>query len=230
MRDDVQMRVTTFALPKGRLLKESVELLSSIGLDCSGLLQGRELVAEDEKRATRYLLVRPSDVPTYVEQGVADLGIVGKDVLLEADKEVYELLDLRFGSCRFVVAAPRGWIGGKGLDGVISKKLSPLKVATKFPNVTRSFFRERGIPVEVIPLKGAVELAPVTGLAEAIVDLVSTGRTLRANGLEEVEQIGTVTARLIANPVSFKLNADRIMPLVEMLRQKAAEGGGGTGA
>lgn len=213
------MDAITFALPKGRLLKESVELLASGGFNCSGLLQGRELVATDEEKEARYLLVRPSDVPTYVEYGVADLGIVGKDVILEAKKEVYELLDLGFGSCRFVVAAPRGWAEGKDLSRVVSKMLNPLRVATKFPNVTRSFFREKGIPVEVITLKGAVELAPVTGLAEVIVDLVSTGRTLRANGLEEVEEIGVVTARLIANPVSFKLKAERIRPIVESLRR-----------
>ncbi|HEY8465495.1 MAG TPA: ATP phosphoribosyltransferase [Solirubrobacterales bacterium] len=203
------------ALPRGALFAETLDVLDRIGIDTAELRgDSRSLVFE----AGDLVLVtmRPSDVPTYVEAGAADLGITGKDVLIEqSDREVYELLDLRFGSCRMVVAGRAG--DGRALAE--ARRLGAVRVATKYPRIASRHFEGTGRSAEVIEVKGSVELAPLAGLADVIVDLVDTGRTLRENGLEVLEEITQCTARLIANRVSHKLRAKDIDPLVERLRE-----------
>lgn len=212
------MEYLTFALPKGKLYGPTVRLLEAAGLGSSELgdEDSRKLLFVDEEKKLRYIATRPSDVPTYVEHGAADLGIVGKDVLLEDEKKVYELLDLGYGGCRFALAAPEE-LAARGLNG-----RAGLRVATKFPHVAERYFMDKGKPVEIIVLHGAVELAPIAGLADAIVDIVSTGRTLQENRLVPVETIAESTARMIANPVSLRLKRDRIDPVTQDLRREAA--------
>ncbi|NPV43291.1 MAG: ATP phosphoribosyltransferase [Firmicutes bacterium] len=196
----------TIALPKGRILDESLDLLREAGIDCGNINEdSRKLIFVSDKSNIKFILAKPFDIPTYVEYGVADLGIVGKDILLEEPRDVYELLDLKLGYCRIVVAGPRG------------KKEYPahLRVATKFPRITEKYFIEKGRQVEVIKLNGSVELAPIIGLADKIVDIVSTGTTLKENNLVELEQIAEITARLIGNKVSFRLKAPRIDELIK---------------
>jgi ATP phosphoribosyltransferase len=158
-----------------------------------------------------FLIVRPADVPTYVEHGAADVGIVGKDVLLEQDSDVYEPLDLGFGACRIAVAAFRGQTARDRLS-------SKIRVATKYPKITERYFNQRGVPVEIIKLYGSIELAPIVGLADRIVDLVETGNTLKAHGLVETECIARSTARLIVNRASLKLKHEAIAELLKNLR------------
>lgn len=205
----------TIAIPKGRILQDSVALFKKIGIDCEQLLSDtRKLIFEDKKQRMRYMIVRATDVPTYVEYGCADLGIVGKDTLLEQQKDLYEPLDLKFGYCRLMVAEPaelsrtddpRNW--------------SNIRIATKYPNITESYFAGKGIQVEIIKLYGSIELAPLVGLSERIVDLVSTGETLRQNGLVEVETIAEITCRLIVNRGSLKTRHKRITEILEGLEQ-----------
>jgi len=203
------------ALPRGALFSEALDVLDRIGIDTTELRgDSRSLVFEAGDLVI--VTMRPSDVPTYVEAGAADLGITGKDVLIEqSDRVVYELLDLRFGSCRMVVA------GRAGDDRALAeaRRLGAVRVATKYPRIATRHFEETGRSAEVIEVKGSVELAPLAGLADVIVDLVDTGRTLRENGLEVLEEITQCTARLIANRVSHKLRAEDIDPLVERLRE-----------
>jgi len=201
------------ALPRGALFEATLDRLDEIGVETAALRSdSRSLVFE----ASGLVLVtmRPSDVPTYVEAGAADLGITGKDVLLEqSDRAFYELLDLGYGSCRMVLAAPAG-------DEHVAeheRRLGAVRVATKYPRIAERFFEETGRRAEVIEVKGSVELAPISGLADAIVDLVDTGRTLRENGLEVREVIAPSTARLIANRVAHKLRAAEIDELVTRL-------------
>ncbi len=212
----------TLALPKGRLLPESFALLERAGLGFAPEEGGRRLVYQDASRGLRYLICRAADVPTFVEYGAADLGIVGKDVILEQDRDVCELLDLGFGECRFVVAAPAALVEQglfrEGLSGYLAR-CGRLRVATKFPRVAEAFLRSQGLPGEVIKLSGNIELAPLVGLAEVIVDLVSTGRTLRENNLVPVAEVARATARLVANRVSLRLKAHLLVPIVESLRQ-----------
>jgi ATP phosphoribosyltransferase len=202
------MTPLTIALPKGRLLEETFDLFRDAGLPIpsSDDLASRKLVVADPERRAQFLLVKPSDVPTYVEYGVADLGVAGKDVLLEESRDVYELLDLGIGRCRISVAGKPGW----------TPTLRP-RVATKYPKVAERYFRERGEQTEVITLSGSVELAPVVGLADRIVDIVSTGTTLRENGLTELEVITEVTARLIANRASYRMKSRQIGEWLDML-------------
>jgi len=202
----------TLALPKGRLLKPSVNLLREIGLD--GLPdESRRLIFTDQREGLRVLVLKPADIPTYVEYGAADLGIVGKDILLEQEPDVYEPLDLGFGFCRLVVAESEElWRRDD------PSKWSWVRVATKYPNLTERYFTERGVQVELIRLDGSVELAPLVGLAERIVDLVQSGETLRANGLVEVAEIMTSTARLIVNRASLKTEYAAISRLIGMLK------------
>lgn len=192
------------ALPRGRLLTPVARLFAAAGLPLDLKAGDRRLLLPGPG-GLRLLLVKPIDVPVYVAHGVADLGVAGKDVLLERGAPVAELLDLGFGRCRLVLAAP-------GEAGIRRASDLPFlgRVATKYPNVTRDYFERAGLPVRVVPLAGSVELAPVAGLAEAIVDLVQTGRTLRENGLVPVEEIASITARWIANPVRLRAEADRI--------------------
>lgn len=203
------------ALPRGALFAGTLDLLDRIGVDTRELrAESRSLIFE----SGRFVLVtmRPSDVPTYVEAGAADLGITGKDVLLEQpDRVAYELLDLRFGECRMVLAAP----AGDERLAESERRLGAVRIATKYPRVAEAYFERSGRRAEVIEVKGSVELAPVSGLADGIVDLVATGRTLRENGLEVREEITVCTARLIANRVAHKLRGDEIDALVASLRE-----------
>jgi len=213
------MELLTLALPKGRPLAPTVALLERAGLASPRLREAeRSLVTVDPDLGLRYVLARPADVPTYVEHGAADLGIVGKDVLLEARPLVYELLDLGYLRCRLVVAGPAGADPDRLLDGGVHRR-----VATKFPRVAEAYFRSRGLPVEVIPLAGSVEVAPQVGLADHIVDIVETGRTLRENGLVPLATIAESTARLIANRASYRLKGDRLAPVVQALKEATKE-------
>lgn len=204
----------TFALPKGRILADALKLLEHVGLRCQDLTDAsRKLVVHFPEQGVRFLLLRGSDIPTYVEYGAADMGIVGKDVLLEQLKDIYEPLDLKFGACRLVVARPREQ--RRTLDAL---KWSPIKVATKFPRLTAEHFTKKGVQVELIYLGGAVELAPLVGLSDLVVDLVQTGRTLQENGLVEVEEILHSTARLVVNRASHKTKYEPMTRLIQQLR------------
>jgi ATP phosphoribosyltransferase len=203
----------TIALPKGRLFQESVTLLEKIHCGTEGLGEGRRLVFEDAEQRTRFLILRPVDIPTYVEYGAADVGIVGKDVIDEGDRDVYEPLDLKFGRCRLVVAQPCSAPGERALTN-----WSYIRVATKFPRITERYYNSKGVPVEIIRLSGSIELAPLVGLCERIVDLVETGRTLAENGLVEVGEIMRVTARLIVNRASQKTKYEQVTDLIGRLK------------
>jgi ATP phosphoribosyltransferase len=211
------MASLTLALPKGRLLDPALALLAGLGI--RGLDgDSRRLLVYDEKADLRFVFLKPADVPIYVEYGAADLGIVGKDILLEQQPDVYEPVDLGFGFCRLVVAEPRElW------ERDDPAKWSWVRVATKYPTLTERYFSERGIQVELVRLDGSIELAPLVGLAERIVDLVQSGETLRANGLVEVAEIMTSTARLIVNRASLKTAHGRVNALISALRQEVAK-------
>ena len=202
----------TIAVPRGALLGETLDLLDRLGIDTAEIRQNdRKLFF----REAGVITVRPSDVPTYVESGAADLGVTGKDVLLEqADRDVYELLDLGFGGCRMIVATREG-------DDPLGEPLRRrglVRVATKYPRIARDHFASTGRQAEIVEVKGSVELAPLTGLADAIVDLTASGRTLVENGLVEREPIVESTARLIANPVAHKLKAVAVDEMVRRIR------------
>jgi len=205
----------TIAIPKGRILEESVTLFASIGIDCKELLSdSRKLIFENAEQRMRYMIVRATDVPTYVEYGSADLGIVGKDTLMEQGRDLYEPLDLKFGYCRMMVAEPAGLAKGDDPSG-----WSHIRIATKYPHVAESYFAAKGIQVEIIKLYGSIELAPLVGLSERIVDLVSTGETLKQNGLVEVETIAEITTRLIVNRASLKTKHKRITEIIQGLER-----------
>ena len=210
--------VLRIALSQGALMADTRVALEAAGLAVAplGADSRRLLVPAGD---VEYVLARPSDVPTYVAHGAADVGVVGKDVLLESDADVLELVDLRFGTCRFVVAAPEASLD-RSLDEY--RHLGSLEVATKYPRVAAAHFQRRGIQVELIKLAGSVELAPQVGLSDWIVDLVSTGRTLRENRLAVVEEIAVCTARLIANRVSYARDRERIASLASKLEAWAA--------
>jgi ATP phosphoribosyltransferase len=200
----------TIAMPKGRIFTEAVELLRSAGFELPPEFDdSRKLIIDVEEENFRFILAKPMDVATYVEHGVADLGIAGKDVLLEEERDVYELLDLKISGCYLAVA---------GLPDTKMNDVAP-KIATKYPNIAAAYFREQGEQVEIIKLNGSIELAPLIGLADRIVDIVSTGRTLKENGLVEYETITTVTSRLIVNPVSYRIKDERISELVKRLNE-----------
>jgi len=205
------------ALAQGTIFDDTCRALKAVGLPTDGLTGHRRLFVKGEGVA--YVLARPSDVPTYVAHGAADVGIVGRDVLLESDEDVIELVDLGFGVCRFVVAAPVGSMD-RSLDEY--RHLGSLEVATKYPRVAQRHFERKGIQVELNRLSGAVELAPQVGLSDWIVDLVSTGRTLRENELAIVEEIATCSARLIANRASYARDRARIADLAERFEKWAA--------
>ena len=184
------------ALPKGRLGEKAYALLEKIGYKCEEFDSGkRKLVFTDKKNGVSYFWVKPSDVAIYVERGAADLGIVGKDILLEYQPQVYELLDLGIGKCHMAVAGKRDFRESVG---------KTLKVATKFPNIARTYYNAKCRDIDIIKLNGSIELAPILGLSDVIVDIVETGRTLLENGLEPREEIVPISARLIANKVSYK--------------------------
>jgi ATP phosphoribosyltransferase len=206
------------AVPRGALFGDTLDALDRVGYDTSEMRgDSRSLIFELD--GLTVVTIRPSDVPTYVEAGAADLGITGKDVLLEQqDRVVYEILDLGFGPCRMVLAARAG---DESL-GESERRQGAMRIATKYPRIAERFFDETGRQAEIIDVKGSVELAPLVGLADGIVDLVATGRTLAENGLEVREEIAASTARLVANRVSHKLRAAEVDELVERLRPKAS--------
>jgi len=207
----------TVALPKGSLLKDSIRLFQSVGLDFSALLEpgNRLLQITDPTGTAKALLVRNSDVPVYVEYGQAQLGVVGYDVLREKVPQVAQLLDLGFGQCRLSVAVKQTSPYRTALE-------LPLygRVASKFVHCAREYFESLDLPVEIVPLYGSVELGPITGMSEAIVDLVATGTTLRENGLIETDVLFESTARLIAHPLSYRLNTDQLTSWVQQLEAK----------
>jgi len=200
------------AVPRGALMDDTLDLLDRLGVDTGEVRSNdRRLLFEDAGIVT----MRPSDVPTYVEAGAADIGITGKDVLSEqSERAVYELLDLGFGPCRMVFAT----VAGADPAAEALRRLGVMRVATKYPRVAARYFERTGRQAEIVEVKGSVELAPLTGLVEGIVDLTASGSTLRENGLVEREEIGKSTARLIANPVAHKLKAAEIDALVERIR------------
>ncbi len=201
------------AVPRGALFADALTLLARLGVDTDEVRRNdRKLLFED----TGVVTMRPSDVPTYVEAGVADIGITGKDVLMEqTEREVYELYDLGFGHCTMVLATA----AGEDRAAEALRRLGVVRIATKYPKIAARHFEQTGRQAEIVEVKGSVELAPITGLAEGIVDLTATGTTLRENGLVVREEIAHCTARLIANPVSHKLKAHAIDKLLERLRE-----------
>lgn len=212
--------VLTVALPKGRIQKDTMKLLKGIGICCPEMDgDSRKLIFNLPEEKMRFMVVRATDVPTYVEYGAADVGVVGKDILLEQGKNLYEPLDLKIGYCRMAVAEPEE----------LKKKDNPsewthVRIATKFPKITEKYFSEKGVQVELIKLYGSIELAPLVGLSERIVDLVSSGETLKQNGLVEVEQIMEITSRLIVNRASLKTRYERINDLINRLKAEVDKG------
>ena len=211
------------ALPTGRLFPEAVDLFVALGsAGVKALRDSRRLTVEDRAAGLRFLALKPVDIPVYVEHGAADMGIVGKDLLLEQGRDVYEPLDLGFGACRLVVAEPASVRMRE-----VRQPLSCLRVATKYPRLTERHFSQKGIQVEIVHLSGSVELAPIMGLADRVVDLVDTGRTLRENGLAEVEEILKASARLIVNRASLKTRYQAIQKVIEALRERVLAQRGG---
>ncbi len=205
------MDTVTIALAKGRLGEKTMDILEGCGVDCSSVRDaGRKLVF-DNGEGYKFLLVKPSDVPTYVHHGVADIGVVGKDTLLEANRPLYEMLDLKFGQCALCIAGPA--------DCAQHRPDRILRIATKYPNIALNYFNSKGRSVEIIKLNGSVELGPVTGLSDVILDIVESGKTLEANGLKVMYQICPVSARLVVNQVSLKTKGGRIKPLIERMRE-----------
>ncbi len=204
----------TIAMPKGRIFEEAAELMKQAGYDLlSNQEESRKLILEFPEQNLRIMMAKPMDVVTYVEYGTADIGIAGKDVLLEQDRDVYEVLDLGISPCYIAVA---------GLPNQPLSKIAP-KIATKYPKVASDYFREQGEQIEIIPLNGSIEIAPLIGLADRIVDIVSTGRTLKENGLVEYEKIVGITSRLIVNPVSYRLKSKEIDEMVNQLSEVVGE-------
>lgn len=198
----------TIALSKGRILGETLRLLREAGIEVPDEIdESRKLIIPTRDGAMRFILAKPVDVPTYVEYGAADLGIVGKDVLMEAGRDLYELLDLGIGRCRMCLC---------GLPDLVWRTY---RVASKYPRIASEYFRTQGRQVEIVHLNGSVELAPLVGLADAIVDLVETGRTLRENGLVIHEEIAPITTRVVANRMSFRLKGTMVDRLCEQLRE-----------
>lgn len=199
------------ALPKGRLGDQVYHLFSGIGYECPALLDdNRKLVFENPERQIRYLLVKPSDVPIYVEHGAADVGVAGRDVLLEIQPDVYDLLDLKIGKCRLCVAAPNGYI---------EKRDRALRVATKYPRVARDHYASVNRDIEIIKLNGSIELAPILGLSDVILDVVESGKTLLENDLSILETVHPVSARLISNRSSYMFKENMIQELNQKLRE-----------
>ena len=208
------MDYITIALPKGKLFGLSADLLAKVGYTAEDLSEkSRKLVITNEEKKIKFIISKTADVPTYVEYGAADIGIIGKDVLLESGMDVYELLDLGFGRCHLMMAVHKDHKRPKLTD------YAHTRVATKFPHIAEKFFNSKGLQMEYIKLNGSIELGPIVGLSESIVDIVETGTTLRENNLEEIAYIMDATARLICNRVSFKLKFDRIHQLTEDLKQ-----------
>ncbi len=208
------MRYLTFALGKGRLASKTLETFEKIGITCEEMKdkKSRKLIFVNEELKLRFFLAKGPDVPTYVEYGAADIGIVGKDTILEENRKLFEVLDLGFGACRMCVCGP-----GSAREYLNSGQ--QFRVATKYPNIAKEyFFNQKHRTVEIIKLNGSIELAPIVGLAEVIVDIVETGSTLRENGLEVLEEICPLSARMVVNRVSMKMEDERIRRLIRDLR------------
>jgi ATP phosphoribosyltransferase len=199
----------TIALAKGRLAEKAMERFSAIGMDCLEMQEkSRKLIFENTQKEVNFFLAKAGDVPTYVEHGAADMGVAGKDTLLEENRGLYEVYDFGFGKCRMAVCGPK--------NAVITS--NGLRVATKYPTIAANYFESRGITIELIRLGGSVELAPIVGLSDVIVDIVETGSTLAENGLEVLEEICPLSARLVVNRVSMKLEHERIKEIVKRLK------------
>ena len=214
------MRYLTFALGKGRLANKTLEMFEKIGITCEEMKDKdtRKLIFVNEDLKLRFFLAKGPDVPTYVEYGAADIGIVGRDTILQEARNIYEVLDLGFGKCRMCVCGPAS----------AREKLAhqeQIRVATKYPDIAKDYFyNKKHQTVEIIKLNGSIELAPIVGLADVIVDIVETGSTLRENGLAVLEEVCPLSARMVVNPVSMKMEQERISKLITDLRQVMSEG------
>lgn len=208
------MRYLTFALCKGRLAKKTMELLEQIGITCEEMKDPdtRKLIFVNEERKLKFFLAKGPDVPTYVEYGAADIGVVGKDVIQEENRRMYEVLDLGYGKCRMCVCGPES-------AQELLQKQELIRVATKYPHIAKNYFYDqKHQTVEIIKLNGSIELAPIVGLSEVIVDIVETGSTLRENGLKVLEEICPLSARMVVNQVSMKMENERIGRLIQELK------------
>lgn len=209
------MRYLTFALAKGRLAKKSLELFEKVGITCEEMKdeKTRKLIFVNEELKVKFFLAKASDVPTYVEYGAADIGIVGKDTILEEGRKLFEVMDLGIGKCRMCVCGPRS-------AQELLKHHEMIRVASKYPKIAKDYFyNKKHQTVEIIKLNGSVELAPLVGLSEVIVDIVETGSTLRENGLDVLEEICPLSARMVVNQVSMKMENERIMKLIRDLKE-----------
>lgn len=204
------MDYLNIALAKGRIGKDACKVFKKIGLGDSIDPHSRKLIFKDDKNKMSFIYVKPSDVVTYVQNGVADLGVVGKDIILESDNDVYEIYDLGFGKCKFAIA---GMKGQKNFS-----KDQVIRVATKYPKIAKKYFDEKDQKIRLIKLNGSVELAPLVDLSDVIVDLVETGNTLKANGLEVLEEMFDISARLICNRISYRFKYDKIINIIECLK------------
>lgn len=212
------MKYLTFALAKGRLAKKSMELFEQIGITCEEMKDehSRRLIFVNEELKYRFFLAKAPDVPTYVEYGAADIGIVGRDTILEESRQIYEVLDLGFGKCRMCVAGPES-------ARELLKHHELIRVATKYPNIAKDYFYNvKHQTVEIIKLNGSIELAPIVGLSEVIVDIVETGSTLRENGLHVLEEVCPLSARMVVNQVSMKMEHERISRIIGELKRITA--------
>ncbi len=212
MEEVIGMDYLRIALSKGRIGKEAYKLFSDLGLGDSIDPKSRKLVFKDDINKIKYIYVKTADVITYVENGVADLGVVGKDIILESDSDVYEIYDLGFGKCKFAIAGAK--------DAETDRKSEIIKVATKYPKIAKEYFLKKGQRIQTIKLNGSVELAPLVGLSDVIVDLVETGDTLRANGLKVIEEMFEISARLICNRISYRFKHNRINNIIQLLSNK----------
>ena len=212
---DNNMRYLTFALGKGRLVNSTMEILNKCGIECEEILdkKTRKLIFTNEELKLRFFLAKGPDVPTYVEYGAADIGIVGADTILEENRRVYEVLDLGFGKCRMCVCGPHE-------AGELLEHREMIRVATKYPNIAKDYFyNKRHQTVDIIKLNGSVELGPIVNLSDVIVDIVETGSTLRENGLEVLEEICPLSARMIVNQVSMQMETERIRNLINAMKE-----------
>jgi len=212
------MEYLTFALAKGRLATKTLSILETIGITCEEMKDkdSRKLIFVNEELKLKFFLAKATDVPTYVEYGAADIGVVGRDTILEEDKKIYEVLDLDIGKCRMCVAGPES-------ARELLESGQMIRVATKYPKIAKDyFFNKKHQTVEIIKLNGSIELAPIVGLSEVIVDIVETGATLRENGLEVLEEILPLSARMVVNQVSMKMEHERIAAIIDKLRNRQA--------